>query len=116
MSLFQRTLTIMTMLLMSWMFVISSATVDSSTAFVNGSAAQKEMVHDISVCGDGACAMNSGQGMNCQQHCDHVSWLMPEVLPISNISNNAFDLAEQRQYAPNPVLLLEPKPPQILYL
>lgn len=115
MRFFQRTFTIMAILLMSWIFVISSATISNSIAFANGASMQEEMVHDISICNDGACAMNSGQGMSCQQHCDHVNWWIAEAVPISDMTYRSIELRSQWRYAPNPILLLEPKPPQILF-
>lgn len=100
---------------MSWMFVISSATVSNSTAFANDSSMQEEMFYDLSICNDGACAMNSIQGMSCQQHCDHVNWWIAEVKSISDVTNGSIEIRLQWRYAPNPILLLDPKPPEILF-
>ena len=111
---FRRSLTIIMMLLMSWMFVMSSVAIaDVSDLLMHQQTQSEQVQHEFSFCEDGACAMSASSAMSCLQHCDHHSVLpfyMGEMPAAEKIASNP---PRYHRLIPEPILLIELKPPQI---
>jgi len=107
---FRRSLTIILMLLTSWIFIVSHAAV----ADMGDSSISQSMQHEFSFCDDGACSMSSG--MSCFQHCDHQS-VIPIAIPVMpEVSRSREIVQRNAPFFLNQILRVELKPPQHLIL
>lgn len=109
---FRRSLTIIMMLLMSWMFVMSNMAV----ADVGGLAMDEQTQHAVSFCDDDACAMSGSSNMSCFQHCDHLSVILFDKIDLPKIDHLRVILSIYYRFTPDPILEVELKPPQILMI
>lgn len=114
---FRRSLTIIMMLLMSWMFVMSSSAVADVSGLLMHQQTQSEQVkHEFSFCEDGACAMSASSAMSCLQHCDHHSILPFYMSEMPAVDQVVGTHPRYHRLIPEPILPIEPKPPKISLL
>lgn len=103
---FRRSLTIIMMLLTSWMLIVSNAAI----ADVGASSMHEQNIQTSSFCGDDTCTVDSE--INCLQHCDSQS-----VIPLSLPSEPNDHLITENVviddfFLLNLILQVELKPPQ----